>query len=161
MHDYGWVLIVEQSERWTAALRTSLRRRFAPDRQPRVRRLTTPPRPADIDPLAPLVVAVELTCDNALERLALLDSLRRLPHVTTVALLDRRAADAQNTNELIVAALEAGACLAIDSPREADRITAVVQRALPLSSHSIERCLTLSEQAWRRLPWQSEPWPVG
>jgi hypothetical protein len=161
MQDNGWVLIVEQSERWTAALRSSLRRKLALDRHPRIRRLETPPQAADIDLFAPLVIGMELTPDNAWDRLALLDSLRRLPHVTAVALLDRPTRVAPDSSELAQAALEAGACLAIHSPREADRVSAIVDRAITLSCQSIERRLSLSEQAWRRLPWQAEPWPVG
>ncbi|TWT77733.1 hypothetical protein Pla123a_15290 [Posidoniimonas polymericola] len=165
MTDPSWLLIDEQGERWTAAVAARLRREPGP--RPLVRRVS--PLPVnDIAAHAAVFVAIELRRDNALAALRQLQDLRRRPNLAAAALISATSiADPLARDDLGLAALEAGACLTVDSPRRLAPLLSAVRRSLDLASRDLERRLSASdhmwptERVWRRLPWQAEPWPVG
>lgn len=160
MTDAGWLLIVEQGERWTAAIQSRLRRTTDP--RPCVRRRDSLPVLAELDAHAPLFVALEVRSDNVFESLEQLGRLNRLPRVGCAALLSLGPDAAEADRRLLqLAALEAGACLAVESPRAVPPLLTAVGRSLDAARRSADRLLPPHERVWRRLPWQPEPWPVG
>lgn len=166
MPEPGWLLIAEQGERWTAAIAARLRRQ--PGRRPLLRRVEASP-PADaFAARAAVFVAVELRRDNAVAALEQLRDLRRRPEIGAAALISAAGIAAPSLrDELSLAVLEAGACLVVDSPRRTGPLLAAVRRSLDAAGEAFERASSAvdaawpTEQVWRRLPWQAEPWPLG
>lgn len=156
MNSTGWIIILEEGQLWTASLRSCLARTNH-DPSPTIRGLPETPRIADLDRTAPLFLCVEVRQDNVVEALMLLSAIGQLPHAGAGALLDRGA----GSSELAAAALEAGACVAVTSPRSIDRVAAVALHSLRLARQSLTNELSSQEIAFRRLPWQTEPWRLG
>lgn len=161
----AWIAVIERGDQWTAALKTALPRAGGAGYALRVRRLDWRPRLEWIDESAVVFLCVEIAARGVHESLEYLERARRRPNVKSAALVDRGAvagADpAARGGELTLAALEAGACLAVTSPRAAERVARVAQRWLALAAEGSIAGLTPPGRAWRRLPWQGEPWPVG
>lgn len=155
MTDAGWILIIEQGERWTAAVQTCLRRLPDQSRLPRVRRVDQLPR-LDDERAHRVFVGLELPRGNLCESLQFLDSLRRRPCVAAAALVDR-----QSPADLLLAANEAGASLVLDSPRDCDRLVATALKSLRLADQRWPDRRSLSAGVGITLPWQTEPWSVG
>lgn len=155
----GRLMIVEAGEVWTAWVNTAGVRstHAAAPRAQRVDRLEHALRAAQ----GAVFVGVEVRGDNLAEVLTV---LARLPQgaARAAALLGRDVVRAgHDAAELEAACLEAGACLALRTPRDATRLLAVAQRWLSGYRAAENRDAPLFEQVAARLPWQPATGPLG
>ncbi|MEN1681617.1 MAG: hypothetical protein AAGJ46_18705 [Planctomycetota bacterium] len=151
-----WMLFCETRRKWSAAVRFRLRRASRDRMAERVvATAALPSAPVLTDANAPAVLGLEVDRNNAVEVLEQIAGLRSSSDYCMVALV----ADRSLTSRVEPMLLEAGARLVVFSPRQTGLVVALHDR------HAARRlaagaATTLKDEAWRRLPWQPDPWAI-
>lgn len=154
----SWMLFVESERRWSACVRAALRRSGRRVLAERVCRVDSPPVVEEVARTgAATLVGVEFGSDALLDRLELLWRLSRWPNVACVAMVP----SAELRDAAGASFAEAGAKLAIGSPRDATLLIELHDRQAERWQASGRPAEPLARAIRRRLPWQSAPWAIG